>query len=111
MLSLGMFSMLTEINNTQNSECPSSSSVFVEKSSSNFAVVTVKKESFRSVLSPFSLLHTNPEAIEVRTSDGQIKPNPKHMLHRCLSNIQIRALANAETYVSGEICIKCKHSE
>lgn len=111
MLPLGMFSMLTEINNTENSET-SSGSVFVGKSSSKFAFVTIKKESFLSVLSLFSLLHTKPEATEVRTSsDGQIKPNQKHMLHRCLSNIQMRAFADAETYVSGEICIKCKHRE
>lgn len=102
--------MLAEINNTQNGECTSFSLVFVGKSSSKFAVVTMKKESFFSILPPFSLLHINPEATEVRTSsDGQIKPNQKHMLHRCLSDIQMRALADAETYVSGEICIKCKH--
>lgn len=70
----------------------------------------LKKESFLSVLSRFSLLHMNPETTEVRTfSDGQIKPNQKHMLHRCLFNIQMRALADAGTYVSGKICIKCKH--
>lgn len=112
MLPLGMLSMLTEINNTENSET-SSGSVFVGKSSSKFAFfLTIKRESFLSVLSLFSLLHTKPEATEVRTSsDGQIKPNQKHMLHRCLSNVQMRAFADAETYVSGEICIKCKHRE
>lgn len=30
---------------------------------------------------------------------------------RCLPNAQMRALADAETYVSGEICVKCKHRE
>lgn len=40
MLPLGMFSMQTEINNTPNSE---SSSVFVGKSSSKFAIVDIKK--------------------------------------------------------------------
>lgn len=33
-----------------------------EKGSSEFAVVTSKEESYFFVLSPFSLLHTNPEA-------------------------------------------------
>lgn len=110
MLPLGMFSKLTERDSPQNSVLVQ---FFVVKSSSKFAFVTRKKSSLRPI-SVFTCTqaHTKPEATGVRTtSDGQIKPQTRHMWCRCLPNAQMRALADAETYVSGEICVKCKHRE